>query len=55
MAGITRVSAILVVVLVALCQIAAAQSEKVAVGHLSSAEIEEQIQVGSFKLSRNLI
>ncbi|THZ74614.1 Zip-domain-containing protein [Aureobasidium pullulans] len=40
----SRVYAILLVVLVALCQIIAAQSEKIPVGDLSSAEIEEQIQ-----------
>ncbi|THW04392.1 Zip-domain-containing protein [Aureobasidium pullulans] len=40
----SRVYAILLVVLVALCQIIAAQSEKIPVGELSSAEIEEQIQ-----------
>lgn len=48
MAIMSRVYAILLVVLVALCQIIAAQSEKIPVGDLSSAEIEEQIQVGSF-------
>ncbi|THW49752.1 Zip-domain-containing protein [Aureobasidium pullulans] len=44
MAIMSRVYAILLVVLVALCQIIAAQSEKIPVGDLSSAEIEEQIQ-----------
>ncbi|THV77264.1 Zip-domain-containing protein [Aureobasidium pullulans] len=44
MAVMSRVYAILLVVLVALCQIIAAQSEKIPVGDLSSAEIEEQIQ-----------
>jgi hypothetical protein len=41
-----RVYATLLVVLVVLCQIITAQSEKTAVGDLSSAQIEEQIQVG---------
>ncbi|CAD0046699.1 unnamed protein product [Aureobasidium pullulans] len=43
----SRVYAILLVVLVALCQIIAAQSEKIPVGELSSAEIEEQIQAST--------
>jgi hypothetical protein len=41
-----RVYATLLVVLVVLCQIITAQSEKTTVGDLSSAQIEEQIQVG---------
>lgn len=48
MAIMNRLYAILLVVLVVLCQIIAAQSEKTPVGDLSSAEIEEQIQVGPF-------
>ncbi|CAD0097045.1 unnamed protein product, partial [Aureobasidium vineae] len=44
MAVMNRVYATLLVVLVVLCQIIAAQSEKIPVGGLSSAEIEEQIQ-----------
>ncbi|CAD0113536.1 unnamed protein product [Aureobasidium uvarum] len=44
MAIINRVHATLLVVLVVLCQIIAAQSEKTPIGDLSSAEIEEQIQ-----------
>lgn len=48
MAIMNRVYAILLVVLVVLCQVIAAQSEKTPIGDLSSAEIEEQIQVGPF-------
>ncbi|KAI4742074.1 Zip-domain-containing protein [Aureobasidium sp. EXF-12298] len=44
MAIMNRVYATLLVVLVVLCQIITAQSEKTAVGDLSSAQIEEQIQ-----------
>ncbi|KAH0383354.1 Zip-domain-containing protein, partial [Aureobasidium melanogenum] len=44
MAIMNRLYAILLVVLVVLCQIIAAQSEKTPIGDLSSAEIEEQIQ-----------
>lgn len=47
MAIMNRVYAILLVVLVVLCQVIAAQSEKTHLGNLSSAEIEEQIQVWS--------
>lgn len=48
-----RVYAALLLVLVILCQVTAAQSEKTPVGDLTSAEIEEQIQVGSI-LSSNM-
>ncbi|KAI5254350.1 Zip-domain-containing protein [Aureobasidium subglaciale] len=44
MAIMNRSYAVLLIVVVALCQIIAARSEKVPVGHLTSAEIEEQIQ-----------
>jgi hypothetical protein len=46
MAIMNRVYATLLVVLVVLCQIITAQSEKTHIGDLSSAQIEEQIQVG---------
>ena len=46
MAITNRVCAIWLVVIVILCQVIAAQSEKTPLGVLSSAEIEEQIQVG---------
>jgi hypothetical protein len=51
-----RVYATLLVVLVVLCQIISAQSEKTHIGDLSSAQIEEQIQVGllSFNASHSL-
>ena len=46
MAIMNRVYATLLVVLVVLCQIITAHSEKgISVGDLSSAQIEEQIQV----------
>ncbi|KAI4846397.1 Zip-domain-containing protein [Aureobasidium sp. EXF-8846] len=44
MAIMNRVYATLLVVLVVLCQFIAAHSEKISVGDLSSAQIEEQIQ-----------
>lgn len=47
MAVMNRVYATLLVVLVVLCQFITAYSEKTPVGDLSSAQIEEQIQVGS--------
>jgi hypothetical protein len=46
-----RVYATLLVVLVVLCQIISAQSEKTHIGDLSSAQIEEQIQVGPLSLN----
>jgi zinc transporter 7 len=45
-----RVYATLLVVLVVLCQFIAAHSEKINVGDLSSAQIEEQIQVSHLSL-----
>ena len=46
MAIMNRVYATLLVLLVVLCQVITAYSEKTPVGDLSSAQIEEQIQVG---------
>ena len=45
-----RVYAILLVALVVLCQFITAHSEKTPIGDLTSAQIEEQIQVGSLSL-----
>jgi zinc transporter 7 len=50
MAIMNRVYSTLLVVLVVLCQIIAAHSEKISVGDLSSAQIEEQIQVSLLSL-----
>jgi hypothetical protein len=57
MAIMNRVYATLLVILVVLCQIITAQSEKTHVGDLSSAQIEEQIQVGplSFNARQQLV
>ena len=51
MAIMNRVYATLLVVLVVLCQVITAYSEKTPVGDLSSAQIEEQIQVGPLSLN----
>jgi len=51
MAIMNRVYATLLVVLVVLCQVISAYSEKTPVGDLSSAQIEEQIQVGLLLLN----
>jgi len=48
-----RVYATLLVVLVVLCQVISAYSEKTPVGDLSSAQIEEQIQVGPYNSMLN--
>lgn len=51
MAIMNRVYATLLIVLVVLCQVITADSEKTPVGDLSSAQIEEQIQVGPLSLN----
>ena len=51
MAIMNRVYAILLVALVVLCQFITAHSEKPPIGDLTSAQIEEQIQVGSLSIA----